>query len=60
MNGRIEARAEPVKVPAEAVRQGSAALTPPPRDPALGIVLAVIVSAVLWPALLVLWLYLWR
>ena len=59
MNGRIEARAEPVKAPAEAVRQGPVALTPP-RDPALGIVLAVIVSAVLWPALFVLWFYLWR
>lgn len=60
MNGRIEARAKPVETPAETVRQGPAALTPPPRDPALGIVLAVIVSAVLWPALLVLWLYLRR
>jgi len=57
MNGRIEARAKPVEAPAEASRQGPVALTPPPRDPALGIVLAVIVSAVLWPVLLVLWLY---
>lgn len=59
MNGRIEARAEPVKTSAEPVRQGPVALTPA-RDPALGIVLAVIVSAVLWPALFVLWLYLGR
>ena len=57
MNGRMEARVEPVETPAEAFGQESPALTPPPRDPALGIILAVILSAVLWPALLLLWLY---
>lgn len=61
MSGRIEVGTKPAEIPAEALRQGPVALTPQRvRDPALGILVAVICSALIWPALLVLWLYVLR
>lgn len=59
MSGRIEARAEPVKLPAEIAREHSAP-TLPLRDPALGIIVALVASALIWPALLIIWLYILR
>ena len=59
MSGRIEARAEPVKIPAE-IAQDCSAPTVPLRDPALGIIVAIVVSALIWPAILIIWLYVLR
>ncbi len=58
---RVETAVEPAKQRAEAVQQGASSLAlPVSREPVLGILLGVVISALIWPALLIIWLYVWR
>ena len=61
MIGRVEVSLKPAETPVKALQQGPATFNPPAtRDPVLGILIAVVLSALIWPALLVIWLYVWR
>ncbi len=58
MIGRTEARTDPAKTPADAVRQlPGVTSSPRPRDPALGLVIAILGAAVIWVVVALIWAY---